>query len=144
MRWGNAIITKRFALGDQISIFAKINEDDKDYKKTKKISWLCADPNTTIQIKLVEYAHLINKQKVEDSDHLEELVNINSKIENLAIAEGNLRTLQKGTIFQFERRGFYIVDKIGLAFQPMTCIFIPDGKAKSMSTISHSIDAAET
>jgi len=26
----------------------------------------------------------------------------------------------------------------------VTCIFIPDGKAKAMSSITHSIDAAET
>ena len=82
--------------------------------------------------------------KIEETDDIEKLVNKNSKIEYSAIAEGCLRTLQRSTIFQFERRGFYIVDKLGLVSQQLTCNFIPDGKAKAMSSITHAIDAAET
>lgn len=144
MKWGNATVTKKVVEGDNFTLYATIDEDDKDFKKTKKITWLCADPATTVEIKLVEYAHLIDKPKIEETDDVEKLVNKNSKLESTAIAEGILRTLQKGDIFQFERRGFYIVDKIGLTNQQLTCIFIPDGKAKAMSSITHAVDAAET
>lgn len=85
---------------------------------------------------------MINKQKIEEADEIEKLVNTNSRHEYTALAEGCIRTLQKGDIIQFERRGFYIVDKIGLANQKYSLIFIPDGKAKAMG-IAQKVDAAE-
>jgi glutamyl-tRNA synthetase len=144
MKWGNATVTKKVVDGTNIQLWATVDENDKDFKKTKKVTWLCADPATTVEIKLIEFGHLIDKAKVEEDDDVEKLVNKNSKIEYSAIAEGCLRNLQKGTILQFERRGFYIIDKLGLVNQQLTCNFIPDGKAKAMSTITHAIDAAET
>jgi len=93
MKWGNALITKKVVEGNKISLWATIDENDKDFKKTKKITWLCADPNTTVEIKLVEYAHLIDKPKIEETDDVEKLVNKNSKIEYSAIAEGFVRSL---------------------------------------------------
>ena len=85
---------------------------------------------------------MINKQKIEESDEIEKLVNTNSRHEYTALAEGCVRTLQKGAIIQFERRGFYIVDKVGLTSQKISLIFIPDGKAKAMG-IAQKVDAAE-
>lgn len=93
MKWGNAVITKKVVEGNNISLWATIDENDKDFKKTKKITWLCADPSTTVEIKLVEYAHLIDKAKIEENDDIEKLVNKNSKMEQTAIAEGCIRTL---------------------------------------------------
>lgn len=46
-------------------------------------------------------------------------------------------------MFQFERRGFYLVDSVAFGGKKMTCIFIPDGKTKAMSAVSHAIDAKE-
>ncbi len=50
--------------------------------------------------------------------------------------------LQKSKIIPFDRRGFYIVDKMGLTNQQLTLIFIPDGKAKAMC-IAQKVDAEE-
>lgn len=82
MKWGNATVSKKVVDGDNITLTATIDEADKDYKKTKKITWLCADPSTTVDISLLEYAHLIDKQKIEENDDIEKLVNKNSKIES--------------------------------------------------------------
>ena len=142
MKWGNATVSKKVVEGDKITIYANIDEKDQDFKKTKKITWLCADPATTVEVALVEYEHLINKQKIEEADEIEKLVNTNSRHEYTALAEGCVRTLQKGAIIQFERRGFYIVDKVGLTSQKISLIFIPDGKAKAMG-IAQKVDAAE-
>ena len=46
MKWGNATISKKVVDGKNIQLWANIDEADKDFKKTKKITWLCADPNT--------------------------------------------------------------------------------------------------
>lgn len=93
MKWGNAIVNKKVVDGDKISLFAVVDEADTDFKKTKKVTWLCNDPATTVEIKLVEYAHLIDKQKIEENDDIEKLVNRNSKQEYSAIAEGCVRML---------------------------------------------------
>lgn len=93
MKWGNVTISKKVVDGNNITLFGTIDESDKDYKKTKKITWLCADPDTSFEIQLIEYAHLIDKQKIEENDDIEKLVNRDSKQEYTAIAEGCIRNL---------------------------------------------------
>jgi glutamyl-tRNA synthetase len=68
MKWGNVTITKKEVVGDTISLTGKIDLADKDFKKTKKLTWIAADPATTVEVTLIEYDHLINKQKIEEND----------------------------------------------------------------------------
>jgi len=97
-----------------------------------------------VEITLVEYDHLITKKKVEENDDVKNLVNHNSRIEYTAIAEGSLRTLQKGTPIQLERRGYFFIDQAATGEgKPLRLNFIPDGKTKSMSVISHKLDQKE-
>lgn len=70
-------------------------------------------------------------------------MNPKSRIEYTVIAEGVVRNLPKGTHFQFERRGYYIVDKIELMNQPMIVHFVPDGKIVSQSKLGTEVDAAK-
>jgi hypothetical protein len=35
------------------------------------VTWIAADPSTVVEIKLVEYDHLINKAKIEENDDVE-------------------------------------------------------------------------
>jgi glutamyl-tRNA synthetase len=93
---------------------------------------------------LIEFDHLISKKKVEENDDVKQLVNHNSKIEYTAIAEGALRTIQRGVSIQLERRGYFFVDQAAsLADRSIKLNFIPDGKSKNMSAISHKLDAKE-
>jgi len=55
----------------------------------------------------------------------------------MGIAEGLIKTLSQGSYFQFERRGFYYVDKMQMVNTQMVLHFIPDGKTKGMSILSH-------
>ena len=71
MKWGNATITRREQVGDTFELFATVDESDKDFKKTQKLTWICNDPATTIEVKMVEFDHLINKAKVEENDDIE-------------------------------------------------------------------------
>jgi glutamyl-tRNA synthetase len=94
MKWGNVTITKKDIAADGNPVlFGTVDEADKDFKKTKKLTWVCADPDTTVEITLTEFDHLINKKKVEENDDVKQLVNHNSRIEYTAIAEGSLRTI---------------------------------------------------
>jgi len=97
MKWGNVTITSKTTADDGTFILhGTVDPEDKDFKKTKKITWVSADPDTTFEVTLVELDHLITKKKVEENDKVADLVNRNSKIEYTAIAEGALRTIQKG------------------------------------------------
>lgn len=98
MKWGNVTITKKETNGDQIALFGKVDPSDKDFKKTKKITWVTVDDDTTVEVTLVEYDHLITKKKLEENDSVKDLVNRDSKIQYTAIAEGSLRNIHKGEI----------------------------------------------
>jgi glutamyl-tRNA synthetase len=94
MKWGNVTISKKEIGTDGIMVlFGKVDPSDMDYKKTKKITWICADPTTTVEVVLVEYDHLITKPKVEDGESVKDCVNVGSKITYKAITEGCVRNL---------------------------------------------------
>ena len=99
MKWGNATITRREQNGDSFELFATIDESDRDFKGTKKITWICNDPATTVEVCMREFDHLINKAKVEEEDKIEEIFNHNSRFEDVGIAEGIIQTLPKGSYF---------------------------------------------
>ena len=55
----------------------------------------------------------------------------------MLVGEPCLANVQQGQVLQLERRGFFRVDKVHRgADKPLTLITIPDGKKKSMSTLS--------
>lgn len=68
MKWGNVTITKKVQKGDNIELFGTYDAEDKDFKKTTKLTWICNDPDTTFEIQMVEFDHLINKDKIEEND----------------------------------------------------------------------------
>lgn len=145
MKWGNATVTRiEESKENGLHVYATVDEEDKNFKGTVKLTWICADPDSIFELKIVEFDHLITKEKVEDEDDIAKIFNQNSRFEYTAIAEGVCRNLKQGSFFQFERRGFYYVDKIGLVGQQMTVNFVPDGKTKAMSAVGHAVDAKET
>ena len=95
-------------------MWADLKVEDKDFKKTKKITWIAIDEATNFEVTLVELDHLITKKKVEENEKVQDIVNHNSYIAYTAIAEGCMKSCQKGDIIQLERRGYFYVDKLEL------------------------------
>jgi len=94
MKWGNCHISNIETLPDgRFHLTGKIDEEDKDFKGTQKLTWLCADPATLCEVDLVELGHLITKPKIEEADDIKEIVNPNSRIVTTAYAEGCVRNL---------------------------------------------------
>jgi len=94
--------------------------EDKDFKKTKKITWLANNTNLLVAT-LSEFDHLIKTPKVEENDKFEDLVNEKSVFESKVYIDSHIRTLSKGMKFfildqflQFERRCYARIDKITL------------------------------
>ena len=70
-----------------------------------------------------------------------DVLNENTKFVTEALAEPFVKNLNKGDIVQFERRGYFIVDKIikNQENEPETILemnFIPDGRSKTASSLS--------
>ncbi|XP_051918384.1 bifunctional glutamate/proline--tRNA ligase isoform X5 [Hippocampus zosterae] len=144
INWGNLIITKinKGADGKIQSMEARLDLDNKDYKKTTKITWLteCAGAPLLPTI-CVNYQPLITKAVITKDDNFKDYINKDSKIEEKMLGDPCLKSLKKGDIIQLQRRGFYICDQPYEPVSPNSCkespcvlIYIPDGHVKEMPT----------
>ncbi|CAI9587656.1 unnamed protein product [Staurois parvus] len=144
INWGNLNITKihRDSSGKIKSLDAKLNLDNKDYKKTTKITWLAdTDKAPFIPTTCVNYDHLITKPVLGKDEDFKQYVNRSSKQEEVMLGDPCLNNLKKGDIIQLQRRGFYICDEPYESISPHSCkeapcvlIYIPDGHTKEMPT----------
>jgi len=90
----------------------------------------------------------MQKKIEEDMDFLT-VLNENSKFFTHALADPNIKNLQAGDLVQFERRGYFIVDKVhkidgDTTKRRMEMIYIPDGKTKTMSNLGTKVDVGKT
>ncbi|KAM9764785.1 bifunctional glutamate/proline--tRNA ligase isoform 1-T1 [Menidia menidia] len=144
INWGNLIITKinKGADGKIASMEARLNLDNKDYKKTTKITWLAdANGGPLLPAICVNYQPLISKAVITKDDDFKDYINKNSKLEEKMLGDPCLKNLKKGDIIQLQRRGFYICDQPYEPVSPNSCkespcvlIYIPDGHTKEMPT----------
>eukprot|EP00066_Takifugu_rubripes_P018570 XP_011607836.1 PREDICTED: bifunctional glutamate/proline--tRNA ligase isoform X1 [Takifugu rubripes] len=144
INWGNLIITKinKGTDGKVTSMEARLNLDNKDYKKTTKITWLAeTDSSPLVPTICVNYQPLITKAVITKDDDFKEYINQNSKSEEKMLGDPCLKNLKKGDIIQLQRRGFYICDQPFEPISPNSCkespcvlFYIPDGHVKDMPT----------
>uniref|UniRef100_I3J4N5 Bifunctional glutamate/proline--tRNA ligase n=1 Tax=Oreochromis niloticus TaxID=8128 RepID=I3J4N5_ORENI len=147
INWGNLIITKinkydHRADGKVLSMEARLNLDNKDYKKTTKITWLAETNNSPLVPAIcVNYQPLISKAVITKDDNFKDYINKHSKLEEKMLGDPCLKNLKKGDIIQLQRRGFYICDQPYEPVSPNSCkespcvlIYIPDGHTKEMPT----------
>ncbi|XP_077445878.1 bifunctional glutamate/proline--tRNA ligase isoform X3 [Stigmatopora argus] len=144
INWGNLIISKinKGADGKVLSIEARLNLDNKDYKKTTKITWLTETASAPLLPTVcVNYQPLISKAVIGKEDDFKDYINKDSKTEEKMLGDPCLKTLKKGDVIQLQRRGFYICDQAYEPISPNSCrdspcvlIYIPDGHVKEMPT----------
>uniref|UniRef100_A0A665WKU3 Bifunctional glutamate/proline--tRNA ligase n=1 Tax=Echeneis naucrates TaxID=173247 RepID=A0A665WKU3_ECHNA len=142
INWGNLIITKINKYGKVVSLDARLNLDNKDYKKTTKITWL-AETNSAplLPAICINYQPLISKAVITKDDDFKDYINKNSKLDEKMLGDPCLKNLKKGDIIQLQRRGFYICDQPYEPISPHSCkespcvlLYIPDGHTKEMPT----------
>jgi len=114
MNWGNALVKEitKDSHGIVKSISVELLLADKDFKKTKKFTWIADEPNSKVSCLLIEIDHLITKDKLEEEDEIEDYLTEITMTKIEAIGDLNLRSLANGTHVQLERKGYYIVDKM--------------------------------
>jgi hypothetical protein len=65
MKWANINISKKSTGADgKIILEGAVDLEDKDMKKTMKITWIAIDPNSNIEVNLVNLDQLITKDKI--------------------------------------------------------------------------------
>jgi glutamyl/glutaminyl-tRNA synthetase/translation elongation factor EF-1beta len=135
MDWGNAIVEKKETKNGKLTLYGRLHLEG-DYKTTeKKLTWLSKNDHL-VDVNLLLYDNLITKQKVEEDDKIEDIVNKNSKSESMAFGDSNLRLLKKGDAIQLERRGYFICDVPYVsASKAMALINIPDGHSTKQQSV---------
>ncbi|KAF2742212.1 glutamyl-tRNA synthetase [Sporormia fimetaria CBS 119925] len=139
MNWGNAIVRK---ISHSINPLAKPSglktvtglelelHLQGDVKKTsKKVTWLSKDQDL-IPVQLHEFDYLITKDKLEDGDELEKFLNPETKSVTKAIADCNVAELKEGDVIQFDRKGYFRIDKPYQHGQDVVAFLIPTGRGK--------------
>ena len=147
MDWGNAVVRSKAidAAGVVTAMGVELNLAG-DVKKTKlKATWLAADakgPALTPCL-LLDYDYLSTKKKLDEGDDWVDFINPVTEFATVALADANVASLDEGAIIQFERKGYYRVDKpAGVASkredgadspQRVELVAIPDGRLASVA-----------
>lgn len=147
MDWGNAIVRSKTtdSSGTITAMTMELNLDG-DFRKTKKITWL-AHPSAAhplVDATLIDYDYIITKKKLEENDDVKDFVTPVTEFREDALADANVRELNRGDIIQFERRGYFIFDGVvekqdaagpdGGTHKTWEFIRIPDGRAAGLAS----------
>ncbi|KAG8184855.1 hypothetical protein JTE90_016200 [Oedothorax gibbosus] len=144
INWGNLLITaiNKKATGEIESVNAKLNLENKDFKKTLKVTWVIdSDDSSLIPCQCVYYDHLISKPILGKDDDFKKFMNKNTKIVVNMKGDSDLANLKKGDIIQIQRKGFFICDepydpstqRYTSCSGPIVLFYIPDGTKDTSS-----------
>ncbi len=134
MNWGNAFVRKistslnplnRDVTGLELELHIQ-----GDVKKTKqKITWLSSQGQELIPVELVDFDYLITKDKLEEDDNVDDFLNEHTEFRTEALADCNVADLKVDDIIQFERKGYFRLDRPFMHGNPAVFFNIPTGKA---------------
>ncbi|KAL1593774.1 glutamate--tRNA ligase [Paraconiothyrium brasiliense] len=136
MNWGNAIVrnishsinplASPSGLKTVTGIELELHLQGDVKKTSKKVTWLSKDQNL-VPVELVDFDYLITKDKLEEDDKLEDFLNKNTKTVTKAVADLNVADLKVDDVFQFDRKGYFRLDKAFQHGEPAVAYKIPTG-----------------
>ena len=134
MNWGNAYVRKISTslnpLNRDVTSLELELHLQGDVKKTKqKITWLSTQGQELIPVELVDFDYLITKDKLEEDDNVDDFLNKHTEFRTEALADCNVVDLEVDDIVQFERKGYFRVDRAFLHGNAAVLFYIPTGKA---------------
>lgn len=133
MNWSNIQVIKvhKEPNNKVKSIDAKLTLEDKNFKKTLKVSWL--EAASTIDAKFVYYEHIILKPVLGKDEDFKNFVNKDSVRTVDFLVSNLLEEHRSQKHFQFLKRGFMVLDnrdtRPHLGFNTNRLISIPDGSS---------------
>ncbi|PIA91691.1 putative glutamate--tRNA ligase, cytoplasmic [Cercospora beticola] len=139
MNWGNAIVRKKKYTLNPLNLVK--SEENKtvselelelhlqgDVKKTsKKVTWLSTDQEL-VPLVMYDFDYLIKKDKLEEEDDFEKSLNPETEFKTEALADCNVAELKEDDIVQFDRKGYFRIDKAFKHGEPVVAFQIPTGK----------------
>ncbi|KAL7674564.1 hypothetical protein ACOME3_000841 [Neoechinorhynchus agilis] len=143
--WGNMRVNSIVRHDDRVDCLILDAElENTDFKKTKKINWLCMASmlrSTAIPVVCVYFDHLISKPKLAPDDDFKEYAKHKTRFEFSMTGELAMKNIEKGEIIQLQRRGYFICEQpymqataaSGLK-SPCVLYNIPDGTTKESPT----------
>ncbi|XP_034833960.1 bifunctional glutamate/proline--tRNA ligase [Maniola hyperantus] len=143
INYGNIMIDKihRAADGTITSIDATPNLENKDFKKTIKLTWLADTPQSpTVETYCVYFDHIISKPLLAKDEDFKQYIGHQTRWEVPMVSESALSAVKVGDILELQRRGFFRVDvapappspHTGRA-TPLILFHVPDGRTKEKS-----------
>lgn len=134
MDWGNVIVCSKTTdvSGVITAIELRLHLEGNFHKMKKKVTWLAQPATELVDVTLLDHSYLITKKKLEESDDVKDFVTPVSEFREDALADANVRTLNKGDIIQFKRKGYYIFDRVVDGRHEF--INIPDSWATSIAS----------
>ena len=138
VNWGNL---KILSVAKDL-VKAALDLDNKDYKKTLKVTWLAAPKEAPlIPVVATHFDHIISKPVLGKEENWEEHIAAQSKWAFHLSGEPAMASLKKGDIIQLQRKGYYIVDSPYVAKSefsgqslPLVLFDVPDGHNKTSGT----------
>ncbi|CDM29680.1 hypothetical protein DTO013E5_6065 [Penicillium roqueforti] len=133
MNWGNAIVRK-ITTNPETGIITDLELElhmAGDVKKTeKKVTWLATEGQDLVPVELVDFDHLLTKDSLGEDDVLEDFLNLHTEFREAGLADCNVADLKESDIIQFDRKGYYRVDRAYSPGKPAVFFNIPSGKTK--------------
>jgi len=153
INWGNIKIVKvvKDADGNVTSIDAVPNLEDKDYKKTLKITWLANAAKAALTpVSAFAFDHIISKPVLGKEEDFKQYIGQNTRTKVDMVGDEDLKKVKKGDIIQLQRKGYFICDvpyqaaSSGSAEQPIVLFTIPDGHTKETAAPKEAIKPNES
>ncbi|EPQ27997.1 uncharacterized protein PFL1_04324 [Pseudozyma flocculosa PF-1] len=137
MDWGNVFVRSKKVGAD--GLIESMDMDANlggDFKKTKKkVTWLAQSATRPfVEVSLLDFDYLITKKKLEEDDKFEDFITPQSEFRTEAVAAFNVSELAEGAQIQFERKGYYVLDKVQGKDGKREFIKIPDGRQASSAS----------
>jgi len=142
INWGNLRITgvEKNADGRVTNVNSKLELENKDFKKTTKITWLSEHsqaPHTPARVSFFD--NLISKDDLNKDDDFKDYISKDTRTDVDMIGDPCLKDLKKGDVIQLQRRGYFICDEPYEPFSrhsgrecPCVLFHIPDGSIEGM------------
>uniref|UniRef100_A0A914DU73 glutamate--tRNA ligase n=1 Tax=Acrobeloides nanus TaxID=290746 RepID=A0A914DU73_9BILA len=113
VNWGNLkIVDVKKKDATITEIVADLDLENKDYKKTMKVTWLAeVKAEKSIPVRAAYYDHVISKAIIKQDEDWKQYINKDSVKYVSMVAEPAIKNLKKGEIIQFQRKGFFICDQ---------------------------------
>ncbi|KAJ5251349.1 hypothetical protein N7489_001759 [Penicillium chrysogenum] len=132
MNWGNAIVRK--VTTNEAGLITDLELElhmAGDVKKTeKKVTWLATEGQDLVPVELVDFDHLLTKDSLQEDDVLEDYLNKHTEFREEGMADCNVADLKESDIIQFDRKGYYRLDRAYAPGKPAVFFNIPSGKTK--------------